>query len=572
MYITEVNGIRTGRADQPDAQHRLHIYIGVSGTSKRERDLKHAYVCGIGPSQAVRVGAKALCAAFRVEEQPTEALGGWGVGLKKLLREALARAIATLPPPAIVVAPVFNAHITALATAASPTTTLAPANSPASIAPAAPPASLAPAASTLAPDASTLAPAASPASTAPAAPPTSTLATVAIAPTNSANVAAPIIAAPILEPSTTTTAPAAYLVTPVGAGQPAADRTDAIGDDMSDGGWASEDPDQEMFDHMAGEGEPAAAAAPAAIDSEPAATDSAPAATDTDPAAGITAATAAPTEGTVPPGEVAQWAAPQPQQRRASRRLAVKASRGGRAHAGPSTWDLLQCCDDVLLCVLSNLDVIGVSLVAATCHRLLAVVAGVARNKPFWACVLFKRCALAEPVADPRLLCQALQLGMETATPPLDERDAVGMDAVRAWWRCKVLRVQGPHVLILYDGYELPEWRCASDVRVAPVRVPVTEMAVLCRGVLEVSYSTKPQCRSPWWEAVVESVHGVRSMSVSWLGDPMFEGEVAHFPLLRKSRPFSPLLRVALPSVEGGREAVAQGAWTQYIAAACDSP
>jgi len=161
VYITEVNGIRTGRADQPDAQHRLHIHIGVSGTSKRERDLKHAYVCGIGPSQAVRVGAKALCAAFRVEEQPTE-LGGWGVGLRKLLREALARATATLPPPAIVVSPVFNAPNIALATAASPTTTLAPANSPASIAPAVSPAStLAPAASTLAPAASALAPAAS---------------------------------------------------------------------------------------------------------------------------------------------------------------------------------------------------------------------------------------------------------------------------------------------------------------------------------------------------------------------------------------------------------------------------
>jgi len=330
VYITAVNGIRTGRDNQPGVQHRLHIHIGVSGTDKRDRDLKHAYVCGIGPSaQAMRVGAKVLCAAFRAEEQPTETLGFWRSGMKKLLREALARATATLPPPPIVVvAPVFNAPTTILASAASPASTLAPPASPAStlapadspastLEPAAQPAStpapadspvstlapadytlasptstlapaasqvstlapadspvstlapadytlasptstLAPAASpafTLAPPASpasTLAPAAPPASTlalpastlAPAAPPTSTLAPVAssvytIAPTDSASVAAPILAA-----SSTTIAPASYLVTSAGAGQSAADPTDAQGEDMSDvGGWASEDPD-----------------------------------------------------------------------------------------------------------------------------------------------------------------------------------------------------------------------------------------------------------------------------------------------------------------------------------------
>jgi hypothetical protein len=66
---------------------------------------------------------------------------------------------------------------------------------------------------------------------------------------------------------------------------------------------------------------------------------------------------------------------------------------------------------------------------------------------------------------------------------------------------------------------------------------------------------------------VIEGFDGFRTVHVSWKGDPRFEDEVARFPLLREGRPFSPLLRVALPYVARGREAVAQGVWTRYITA-----
>ena len=313
-----------------------------------------------------------------------------------------------------------------------------------------------------------------------------------------------------------------------------------------DGGCDPEEHGHESLAALEGAAEPAAAAATGAT---------------------IAAATAAPLEGTAPSGGVARRAAPQPQRRPASRRIVAESGRVGRAHAGASPGNLLRCCYDVLLRIISNLDADGVFRVAATCRHLSAVVAVVAINRPFWESMLFKRCTLAEPVADPRLLCQALQVVMEAGTPPSDEQDAVGVDAVRAWWHCTVLRVQGPKVLVRYAGYELPEWRWASDVRVAPVRVRVTEMGVLWMGVLEVSDSTQAQCPPSWWEAVVEGLDGVRTVSVSWKGDPRFEDEVARFPLLRKSRPFSPLLRVALPYVARGREAVAQGVWTRYITA-----
>ena len=603
------------RKGTPCTEYRLNIHIGAAGSLRQERKLKHAFLCGIGPStEAMRVGAKALCAAFRAEELPTATHGDCRPALKKLLREALARATATLvaaapaAPPASTLAPTGSARVAAPILTAPPT--LAPAAPPAStLAPAAPPAStLAPAASTV----STLAPAASPVSnpaptgsacvsapilaappiSAPAASPVSTLAPAAPpvstpVPTGSACVAAPIVAAPpilapaappvsipaptgsariatpILAAPSTTLAPPSDIVAAAGAGYAGADPTDALGEDVSDdGGCDIEEPGHESFVALAGAAEPATAVVAAAA----AATDSATAFEVV--RAESTAASAAPTDGVVPlGGAVTRRAAPLPQRRRASRRIVGKADRGGRAHTGASPGNLLLCCDDVIIRVLSNLDALGVFLVAETCRRLAAVVAVVARNRPFWELMLFKRCALAEPVAEPRLLCHALQVGMEAGTPPSEEQDAVGVDAVRAWWRCAVLRVQGPKVLVLYDSYELPEWRWASDVRVAPVRVRVTEVDVLYTGVLEVSYSTKAQRPPSWWEAVVEGVLGVRTVSVSWKGDPMFEGEVARFTLLRKSRPFSPLLRVALPSVAGGREAVAQGVWTRYITA-----
>jgi hypothetical protein len=70
VYLTEVN-----RTKPPVVEHRLHLHIGASGTARVDRDLKHVYVGGLGPSgRARRVGAKALCAAFRAEEKPTACL------------------------------------------------------------------------------------------------------------------------------------------------------------------------------------------------------------------------------------------------------------------------------------------------------------------------------------------------------------------------------------------------------------------------------------------------------------------------------------------------------------------